>query len=56
MQKRNRHIIENQSKVKVIAQADDHTADKVRFTVLAVFFAGIFYFFGNNLWLALTGG
>jgi hypothetical protein len=60
MSKRYRHLIENQSKVKVIAQADNASADKVWFVTLATAVAGVFYFFGyyfwGDVWRVLAGG
>jgi len=61
MSKRYRHLIENQSKVKVMAQAHDAASDKAWFAMLAAVFAGIFYFFGyyffgSNWWRVLAGG
>ena len=58
MYKRSHYLLEKQAQVKVIARTENNTADAIKFSLLATFFAGIFYFFGfgNNLWYALTGG
>jgi hypothetical protein len=62
MSSRYRQLIENQTKVKVVAQAHDASADhKVLFMALAAFFAGVFYFFGyyywwHEVWRVLAGG
>ena len=60
MLKRYRQLIENQSKVKVIAQAHDTSKDTVWFVALAATIAGVFYFFsyyfGGDLWRVLAGG
>ncbi|MFN8457045.1 MAG: hypothetical protein U0401_20670 [Anaerolineae bacterium] len=60
MSKRIRRLIENQTEVKVVAQAYDNNMDKVRFITLATAFAGVFYFFGyyfgSDWWRVLTGG
>lgn len=56
MRQRYYQLTKNQPKVRVIAQGYDDPFDKVKFAVLAVVSAGIFYFFGNGLWHALTGG
>ena len=55
MPKQIQRFLENQAKVRVIARAkkDDN---QLKFAALATFFAGIFYFFGNSLWSALSGG
>jgi hypothetical protein len=54
-----RHLIENQAKVKVIAQAQDASLDKAWFVTLAAV-AGVFYFFGyyfwGDVWRVLAGG
>jgi hypothetical protein len=56
MNKYYRHLIENQAKVKVVARAEENPTQPIKFAMLATFFAGIFYFLGNNLWTALSGG
>jgi Kef-type K+ transport system membrane component KefB len=61
MSGRHRQLIQNQAKIKVIAQAQDASADKVWFiTLVAAAFTGVFYFFsyywGNEVWRALGGG
>lgn len=61
MSNRIRRLIENQTKVQVVAQAHNSNTDKVRFVTLATAFAGVFYFFayyfwGNDLWRVLAGG
>jgi hypothetical protein len=62
MSKRRRQLIENQAKIKVVAQAHNASADnKVWFVTLAAFFAGVFYFwayyfFGDEVWRVLAGG
>lgn len=60
MSRRFRHLIENQPNIKVIAQAHDATDDKLWFTTLVIFLAGVFYFFGyyfgSDLWRVLAGG
>ncbi len=45
----------NQSKVKVIAQAKDNTANKVRLVLFSFAFFSFTYFFGSALWRALGG-
>ena len=50
------HYIKNQYQVKVIAQTKNNVADTVRYALLAAVSAGIFYFFGHNLWYTLAGG
>lgn len=47
--------IKNQPQVKVAAPAYN-AENNNRFVLLAAVFAGFFYFFGANLWLALSGG
>ncbi len=62
MSRRYHQLIENQAKVRVVAQAHDASADhKVWFMTLAAFFAGVFYFFGyyfwgDEVWRVLAGG
>lgn len=60
MPKRYRHLIKNQSQVKVMAQAHNTSEDRVWFVTLAAAFAGVFYFFGyyfwGDLWRVLAGG
>ena len=57
MHKRSRYLVEKQAQVKVVARTENNTVNTLKFSLLAAFFAGIFYFFGNNnLWYALTGG
>jgi hypothetical protein len=60
MPKRYRHLIEDQPKIKVIAQAHDASNDTAWFVVLAAVVAGAFYFFsyycGGDLWRVLAGG
>jgi hypothetical protein len=60
MPKYSRRLIENQSKVKVMAQAHATSPDKVLFVTLAAAVAGVFYFFsyyfGGDLWRVLAGG
>ena len=60
MPKLYRHLIEDQSKIKVMAQAHDASKDTVWFVTLAAAFAGAFYFFGyyfgDDLWRVLAGG
>jgi hypothetical protein len=55
-----RHLIENQAKVKVVAQAQDASLDKAWFVTLAAAVAGVFYFFGyyfwGDVWRVLAGG
>jgi hypothetical protein len=55
-----RHLVENQSKIKVMAQAHDTSKDTVWFVTLAAATAGVFYFFsyyfGGDLWRVLAGG
>jgi hypothetical protein len=56
---KNQHCpLENQTQVKVVAQAHD-TLSNVWFVALAFFFASVFYFWGYyfwaNLWRVLTG-
>lgn len=49
--------LKDQPQVKVVASAyDAKNLDNIRFMLLAAVFAGFFYFFGENLWLALSGG
>ena len=55
MHKQYYHHIKNQSKIKVIARAEKDNS-QIKFAMLALFFAGIFYFFGNEVWSALVGG
>ncbi|HEX9923754.1 MAG TPA: hypothetical protein VGD99_13940 [Anaerolineae bacterium] len=47
--------IKNQPQVKVVASAYN-AENNNRLVLLAAVFAGFFYFFGANLWLALSGG
>lgn len=60
MPKYSRRLIEDQSKIKVIAQAHDNSLDKALFVTLAAAVAGVFYFFsyyfGGDLWRVLAGG
>ena len=56
MHKRTRYLVEKQAQVRVVARTENNTANTIKFSLLATFFAGIFYFLGNNLWYALTGG
>ncbi len=61
MTKNRRQRIENQTRTRVAQHAHDAAADNVRFVALAVFAAGVFYFFayyfwGSNWGGALTGG
>jgi len=56
MRKHSYELIKNQAKVKVIAQAQDNTLDKIKVMMLAAASAGVFYFFGYNVWHALLGG
>lgn len=60
MAKRYRHLIENQAKVKVVAQAHNASMDKAWFVTLAAIAAGVFYFFGyyfwGDVWRVLAGG
>lgn len=49
-------LIKNQPKVKVVAQAQENNAHRAKMTLLAAASAGIFYFFGYNVWHALLGG
>lgn len=61
MSRRSRHLIETQPKVKVVAQAHTGASDNYWFATLAIFFAGVFYFFGyyffgEILWRAFSGG
>ena len=55
MHKRYYHLIKNQSKVKAIAHAEKDNS-QVKFALLALFFAGVFYFFGSEVWSVLAGG
>lgn len=55
--KRYRHLIENQPKIKVATQAyRTSDSNNAWFVVLAAAVASFFYFFGENLWHALSGG
>ncbi len=60
MSRHHRHLIQNQSKVKVIAQAHDTSLDKAWFVTLAAAVASVFYFFSyyfwDDLWRVLAGG
>jgi hypothetical protein len=63
MSPKQRQLIQNQARVKVIAQTHDNaSANKIWFaTLAAAVFAAVFYFFsyyfwGNEVWLALSGG
>ena len=60
MSQRYRRLIEDQPKIKVVAQAHDASTDTVWFVTLAATFAGVFYFFsyyfGGDLWRVLAGG
>jgi hypothetical protein len=60
MSKHYHHLIKNQSKVKVMAQAHDTSKNDVWFVALAATFAGVFYFFSyyfwGDLWRVLAGG
>lgn len=60
MPKRHHLLSQNQSKVKVIAQAHPVPMDKAWFVTLAAFVAGVFYFFGyyfwGDVWRVLAGG
>lgn len=56
MHKRSRYLVEKQAQVKVVARTENNTVNTLKFSLLAAFFAGIFYFFGNNLLYALSGG
>ncbi len=49
-------LIKNQAKVKVVAQAQEDTLNKIKMMMLAAASAGVFYFFGYNVWHALLGG
>jgi hypothetical protein len=44
-----------QSKVKVIAKAQENTASKVRLVLFAFAFSTFMYFFGSTLWRASGG-
>jgi hypothetical protein len=52
-------LIKNQTQVKVARHAHNADVNSFWFVTLAVFFAGVFYFFGfyfwSNLWSVLTG-
>ncbi|HEX9926278.1 MAG TPA: hypothetical protein VGD99_26715 [Anaerolineae bacterium] len=61
MSRRLRQLIENQLQVKVASQAQTDALEKTRFTMLALFCAGVFYFYGyyflgEVLWRVLSGG
>jgi signal transduction histidine kinase len=52
---------QNQTQVRVVAQAHDNTLSSVWFFALAFILAGVFYFWGYYyfwayLWRVLTGG
>jgi hypothetical protein len=56
MTKRQLRMLKNRSQVKVATPAYN---DRVNFAMLVTFafaFAGVFFFFGETLWQALTGG
>lgn len=59
MPKRYRRLIEDQPKIKVVAQAYDASKDAAWFVALAAAVAGVFYFFsyyfGSDLWRVLAG-
>jgi hypothetical protein len=60
MSKQYNQFPENQPKVKVAVQTRDTGSSNAWFVTLAVFFAGVFYFWGYYfwavLWRVLTGG
>lgn len=57
MSRRQIHLIQNQAKVRVATPAYRPTRlDGALFFASAFIFAGAFYFFGELLWRALTGG
>jgi hypothetical protein len=61
MSKRLRHLIENQPKIKVAAPVQPAASDNYWFATLAIFFAGVFYFwayyfFGEIGWRVFSGG
>ena len=56
MRTRRHQLINNHLKVKVVAQAEDNTANRTKTILLATAVAGVFYFFGSNLWQTLVGG
>lgn len=57
MNRRQRHLIQNQAKVKVATPAYRPTlVDGALFFASVFAFAGAFYFLGELLWRVLTGG
>jgi hypothetical protein len=48
--------LRNEPKVKVIAKAETHTANKAWLAVFAFAFFSFFYFFSDTLWRVLAGG
>jgi hypothetical protein len=57
MNRRQRHLIQHQSRVRVATPAyRSALLDGALFFVSAFAFAGAFYFFGELLWRVLTGG
>ena len=55
MRRQYHYYIKNQPSVKVLAQTKNNVSDTIRYALLAAFSAGIFYFFGHNLWY-MAGG
>ncbi len=59
MSRKIRHLIHNQAQVKVASQTHDSALFQGRLVTLALFFAGVFYFyayFWGSWGAALTGG
>lgn len=56
MDRRYLRLLNKQPQVKVVSHAQRDNSLNVRFVMLAAAFAGFFYFFGGNLWHALSGG
>ena len=48
MHKQVHYLVEKQAQVKVIARTENNTTPTIKFSLLAIFFAGLFYFFVNT--------
>ena len=56
MSRRYDHFIKNQTKVKVVAKAENNTAVNTWLVVFAFAFTGFFFFFSDTLWRVMAGG
>ena len=54
--KRYQRLIQEQTRIKVVAKAETKSTDHTWLAVFAFAFTGFFFFFSNTLWRALVGG